>query len=89
MELAILSEQKPAKIIALPEEIRRDSPHLRNRLDHEAVAMAVAADPQAVLDAMKENDEASLAAELLTEEKRTNRSGDVVLRGDADGQRQP
>jgi uncharacterized membrane protein len=33
LELAILGEQKNAKIIALLEEMRVDSPHLRNRYD--------------------------------------------------------
>jgi uncharacterized membrane protein len=55
LELAILSEQKSAKIIALLEEMRRDNPMLRKRVDEEAEAMAVAADPQAVLDAIKES----------------------------------
>ena len=66
LELAILSEQKSAKIIALLEEMRRDSPSLRNRVDDEAAAMSVAADPQAVLDAIKENEEVPLTEELLT-----------------------
>lgn len=56
LELAILGEQKSAKIIALLEELRRDNPALRNRVDHEAAAMSVAADPQAVLDAIKETE---------------------------------
>ncbi len=56
LELAILGEQKSAKIIALLEEMRRDSPMLANRVDEEAVAMSVAADPQAVLDAIKETE---------------------------------
>jgi uncharacterized membrane protein len=56
LELAILSEQKSAKIIALLEEMRRDSPTLTNRVDDEAAAMALAADPQAVLDAIKESE---------------------------------
>lgn len=56
LELAILSEQKSAKIIALLEEMRRDSPTLKNRVDDEAAAMALAADPQAVLDAIKESE---------------------------------
>ena len=55
LELAILGEQKSAKIIALLEGMRRDNPLLRNRVDAEAEAMAVAADPQAVLDAIKES----------------------------------
>jgi uncharacterized membrane protein len=63
LELAILSEQKSAKIIALLEEMRRDSPAL---IDEEAAAMAVAADPQAVLDAIKDSEELALAAEMLT-----------------------
>ena len=66
LELAILGEQKSAKIIALLEEMRRDSPTLKNRVDDEAAAMAVAADPQAVLDAIKESEDAPLVDELLT-----------------------
>ena len=57
LELAILSEQKSAKIIALLEEIRRDSPALANRADDEAAAMATPADPETVLDALKDGDE--------------------------------
>ncbi len=60
LELAILGEQKTAKIIALLEEMRRDNPNLRNRIDVEAAAMAVAADPQAVLDAIKESEDAGM-----------------------------
>src|SRR5690349_20407487 len=52
LELAILSEQKSAKIIELLEELRRDSPHLANRNDAEAGAMSKPADPQAVLEAV-------------------------------------
>lgn len=51
--VAILSEQKSTKIIQLLEKMRRDSPHLTDRLDHEAHAMSASADPQAVLDAIK------------------------------------
>lgn len=54
LELAILSEQKTAKVIQLLEETRRDNPLLRNRIDQEADAMALPADPQSVLDAIKE-----------------------------------
>ena len=66
LELAIVSEQKSAKIIALLEEMRRDNPNLRNRVDAEAVAMAVPADPQAVLDAIKDSADVPLAEELVT-----------------------
>jgi uncharacterized membrane protein len=57
LELAILSEQKTAKVIL--EESRRDNPLIRNRVDQEAEAMTQPADPQSVLDALKEtHDEA-------------------------------
>ena len=65
LELAILSEQKSAKIISLLEEQRRDHPHLENRVDTEAAAMAVAADPQTVLDAIKDSAAASPAADRM------------------------
>ncbi len=62
LELAILGEQKSAKIIELLEEMRRDDPSLRDRVDHEAAAMSTPADPQAVLDAIKDShDEVVLA----------------------------
>jgi uncharacterized membrane protein len=53
LQLAILDEQKTAKIIALLEELRRDSPEIRDRVDVEAQAMAAPADPLAVSDAIK------------------------------------
>ncbi len=53
LELVILSEQKTAKIIELIEELRRDDPHIRNRLDDEATALSAPAEPQAVLKAIK------------------------------------
>jgi uncharacterized membrane protein len=45
LELAILSEQKTAKVIQLPEKSRRDNPLIRNRVDQEAEAMASACRP--------------------------------------------
>lgn len=54
LELALLSEQKIAKVIQLLEEFRRDNPLVRDRLDLEAESMARPADPQSVLDAIKE-----------------------------------
>jgi uncharacterized membrane protein len=54
LDLAILSEQKIAKVIQLVEEARRDNPLIRNRVDPEAEAMAQAADQKSVLDAIKE-----------------------------------
>jgi uncharacterized membrane protein len=54
LQLAILGEQKNAKVIQLLQELRRDNPMMRNLVDQEAAAMAQPADPQAVLDAIKE-----------------------------------
>jgi len=54
LELALLSEQKTAKVIELLEEFRRDSPLIHNRVDHQANSMAQPADPQQMLDAIKE-----------------------------------
>ncbi len=61
LELAILAEQKSAKLIGLMEELRRDNPLLPNRIDREAEALAVPADPQAVLDAITDTHEELLA----------------------------
>lgn len=52
LEVAILAEQKTAKIIALIEELRRDDPGVRSRTDPEARAMSAPADPDAVLGAL-------------------------------------
>lgn len=54
LELAILGEQKTAKVIQLLEEFRRDSPQIHDRIDEEAEVMAQPANPQSVLDAIKE-----------------------------------
>ena len=67
LELAILGEQKSAKIISLLEEMRRDSTTLRNRVDEEAAAMSIPADPQTVLDAIKDSEDLSALIELPSE----------------------
>jgi uncharacterized membrane protein len=54
LELALLGEQKTAKVIELLEEFRRDNPLIHNRIDQQADAMAQPADPQQVLDAIKD-----------------------------------
>jgi len=54
LELAILNEQKTTKVIALLEELRRDSPAIHDRIDELADAMARPADPQSVSEAIKE-----------------------------------
>ena len=52
LELAILSEQKSAKIIALLEEFRRNDPNQGNYCEV-AEALTQPADPQVVLDAIR------------------------------------
>jgi uncharacterized membrane protein len=54
LELAILSEQKSAKIIQLIEEARRDNPLIDDRHDAQATELSIPADPEAVLDAIKD-----------------------------------
>lgn len=56
LELALLTEQKTAKLIELVEELRRDSPQVRDRFDSEAHEMSARADPHAVHDAVQEVD---------------------------------
>jgi uncharacterized membrane protein len=55
LELAMLSEQKAAKIIALLEELREDHPEIRDRVDKEAVAMSSPADSRSILEALKQH----------------------------------
>jgi uncharacterized membrane protein len=55
LQVNLLAEQKIAKVIALLEELRRDLPAVRDRHDPEAQAMAEPADPDAVVDALKES----------------------------------
>lgn len=57
LELAILSEHKLAKVIELLEELRRDSPHIPDRVDPQAQQMAEPADAGSVLAAVRERDE--------------------------------
>jgi uncharacterized membrane protein len=57
LQLAILSEQKAAKIIALLEEMRTEHPHLSNRIDHEAISMSIVTDTQTVLEAIRDKNE--------------------------------
>jgi uncharacterized membrane protein len=53
LELALLSERKSAKIIALLEEFRRNDPHQGDHRDEVAEALAKPADPKVVLDAIR------------------------------------
>jgi len=71
LQLTIQGEQKTAKVIALLEELRRDSPAVPNRVDVEANAMAETADPTTLLGAIKE--------------AQTTPSGDASRSGDSPG----
>ena len=53
LQVNLLAERKIAKLIELVEELRRDLPSVVNRRDTEAESMQIAADPGAVLDAVK------------------------------------
>lgn len=55
LQIALVGEQKTAKIIALLEELRADDPHIADRHDAQAKAMAEPTDPQTVLDALRES----------------------------------
>ena len=54
LQLTLLNEQKIAKIIALIEEFRRDSPQLPDRVDNQAAAMAEVLEPQQLIGALKD-----------------------------------
>jgi len=54
LELAVLNEQKTAKMIELLEEFRRDLPIIENRTDPQANELAKPVDPQAVVEAIQE-----------------------------------
>ena len=53
LQIAILSEKKVAKIIALLEEQRQENPLLSSRVEEEAKAMAQPVDPAASLESLK------------------------------------
>ena len=53
LELAMLSEQKAAKIISLLEQLRQDHPEIQDRIDKEADAMSSPADSRSILEALK------------------------------------
>jgi uncharacterized membrane protein len=57
LQLALLSDQKTAKLIALIEELRRDDPLIRNRTDSQAEELTRTVDPETVLDAIRETHE--------------------------------
>jgi uncharacterized membrane protein len=67
LELASVTERKVAKVIELIEELRRDSPTLKNRTDHEARQMSVRTSPGEVLIAIKDSHEEMVARSTDTD----------------------
>ena len=57
LEMVLLTTQKVSKLIDLMEELRRDSPDVKDRVDLEAVEMADMPDHDAVLTAIQEINE--------------------------------
>lgn len=55
LQVNLVAEQKVAKLISLLEELRRDLPSVRDRIDPVADAMAEPVDHQAVLTVLEEN----------------------------------
>ena len=62
LEATLLTEQKTRKIIELLEELRRDSPGVRDRRDIEAEQMAAKTDPHEVLSAIEEGAQENVQA---------------------------
>ena len=55
LQLAILGEQRSAKLVQMLDDLRRDMPTIEHRPDPEAIALAQSADAEAVLDAIRES----------------------------------
>ena len=55
LQINLLNEQKIAKVIELIEELRTDTPDVKNRYDWEASIMQQSTNPQVVLDILQEN----------------------------------
>lgn len=73
LELVITNEQKTAKLIQLIEELRRDMPQVVDRHDPEAEAMAQPANPEVMLEAIKETQE--MSEELIDPPKEARPDG--------------
>jgi uncharacterized membrane protein len=56
LKVTLLTEQKAAKLIDLMEELRRDLPNVRNRLDSEAASLQQSMKPDMVLATLDENE---------------------------------
>ena len=68
LQMSLLTEQRTAKIIELLEELRRDLPSVKNRMDLEAEALTKTVDPHEVLAAFETRLEEMLAPNDPSEE---------------------
>ena len=68
LQMSMLTEQRTAKIIELLEELRRDLPSVRNRVDLEAEALTRTVDPHEVLATFENRLEETLEAAGSSEE---------------------
>jgi len=73
LQVNVLAEHKIAKMIGLLEELRRDLPMVKDRVDQEAEAMQEAADPEAILAAL-EKAAVSKAPEIEPAHRRSPRA---------------
>ena len=64
LQVNLLAEEKSSKIISMLEELRRDLPNVRNKVDEEAAELSKPTDTEAVLNIIKDS-----SAELNCERK--------------------
>ncbi len=67
LQINLLAERKIAKIIALVEELRRDMPTVKDRVDRVAEVMKEPVDPHAVLSALEQTLEGTPSAPRASE----------------------
>ncbi len=93
MQMSLLVEQRTAKIIELMEELRRDLPNVRNRVDAEAEALTQSVDPHAVLATLEarleETLETAAAAQMVPEEMDAAAAGTQQAVQEAQGEADP
>jgi uncharacterized membrane protein len=68
LQVNLVAEQKITKVIELLEELRRDLPAVRNRVDPKAEAMSQAVDATAVLAALEQTIDAPSSGPVEVEE---------------------
>ncbi len=70
LQVNLMAEEKTTKLIALMEELRRDLPNVRNRVDNQAELMSHTVDPHAVLSALEESIGSMVPPEPVSEDSR-------------------